>query len=315
MKRRKKKQNKPWLIIILLGIICSVFSTNIQGSFSKLTDETLQDTESTATQTQTVDSSTEPLAPLKVYFLDVGQADAILIQEEDKNMLIDAGNNNDGPLLVAYFQSLGITSFQYVVGTHPHEDHIGGLAAVINSFEIEKVYIPDAITTTKTFENLLDALETQNLTYTVPTIGETFTLNNATLEVLYTGTNTSDLNNTSIVLKMKYGNNSFLFTGDATSTTEKYLIEKDIQAEVLKVGHHGSKYSSTEEFLDKVNPTYAIISVGQNNSYDHPSQSTITKLENRNIEIYRTDELGTILVTSDGQEIQISYLETNTNGG
>ena len=252
---------------------------------------------------------------LKIYYIDVGQADSILIQNENEFMLIDAGNNNDGPLLVKYFQSLNIKDFKYVVGTHPHEDHIGGLDDIITNFNIGTIYIPDAITTTKTFEDLLNSIEKKNMTFTVPKIDSTFNLGKANVKVIYTDTDTKDLNNTSIVLKMSFGSTTYLFTGDATSTTEKKILNKDISADVLKVGHHGSNYSSTDKFLNKVNPKYAIISVGKNNIYSHPATKTIDKLNKLNIKIYRTDELGTIILTSDGKNIDITNEKTNTNGG
>jgi len=251
---------------------------------------------------------------LKVYFLDVGQADSILITNNNEYMLIDAGNNEDGALLVNYFKNLNITSFKYLVGTHPHEDHIGGLDDIINNFSINTIYLPDAITTTKTFTDILDSMDSKSLEYDIPNIGDTFTLGDATLEVLYTGTDTSDLNNTSIVFRLDFGDTSFLFTGDATDKTEELILNKNINVDILKVGHHGSKYSTTNEFLDKVNPKYAIISVGNPNSYGHPNTETLTKLNNKNIEIHRTDKEGTIVVSTDGTDINITNLDTNTNG-
>ena len=157
-------------------------------------------------------------------------------------------------------------------------------------------------------------MENKNITYQVPKIGETFKVGDANIEVIYTGTDTSDLNNTSIILKLDFGNTSFLFTGDATDKTEKIILTKNIQANVLKVGHHGSKYSTTNEFLDKVNPKHAVISVEEPNSYGHPHHETLTKLNTRDINYYRTDEKGTILMTSDGTNINITNIKTNTNG-
>lgn len=303
MTKKKKKKNQKSFLSILLILIISIY-----GIYMDEINQTFG-LENTTSTFQEVDSS------LQVSYLDVGQADSILIQNKDESMLIDAGNNEDGPLLVKYFNEKNITNFKYVIGTHPHEDHIGGLDDIINHFPISKIYMPDAITTTKTFTDVLDALETNNLTYTVPKIGETLTLGDATIKVIFTGTDTSDLNNTSIILKLTFGSTSFLFTGDATSKTEKEILNQDITADVLKVGHHGSEYSSNNDFLDQVNPQYAIISVGKNNSYHHPSNSTINKLEKRNIETYRTDQKGTIIVTSDGQKITITNQTTNTNGG
>lgn len=249
---------------------------------------------------------------VKVEYIDVGQADAILIENNKKYMLIDAGNNEDGDLLVNYFKDKNITDFEYVVATHPHEDHIGGMDNIIKNFNIKNYYMPDCYTTTKTFEELLDALEEKNLSFETPDIDSEFRLGDALFKVLYTGTDKRDLNNTSIVLRMTYKDVSFMFTGDATNTTEKKILAKDLQSDVLKVGHHGSQYSTSDEFLDKVNPKYAIISVGTGNVYDHPKDITLNKL--KGIEVHRTDKEGTIRVISDGKNIDIETFKTNTNG-
>lgn len=317
-KRRRKLTSKLLIItLILLAFLYGLYFEEINNTFALMYDEygnaILTNIKDSNNETET--SVKEEKDKLKIYYIDVGQADSILIQNENEFMLIDAGNNNDGPLLVKYFQSLNIKDFKYVVGTHPHEDHIGGLDDIITNFNIGTIYIPDAITTTKTFEDLLNSIEKKNMTFTVPKIDSTFNLGKANVKVIYTGTDTKDLNNTSIVLKMSFGSTTYLFTGDATSTTEKKILNKDISADVLKVGHHGSNYSSTDKFLNKVNPKYAIISVGKNNIYSHPATKTIDKLNKLNIKIYRTDELGTIILTSDGKNIDITNEKTNTNGG
>lgn len=249
---------------------------------------------------------------VKVEYIDVGQADAILIENNKKYMLIDAGNNEDGDLLVNYFKDKNITDFEYVVATHPHEDHIGGMDNIIKNFNIKNYYMPDCYTTTKTFEELLDALEEKNLSFETPDIDSEFLLGDALFKVLYTGTDKRDLNNTSIVLRMTYKDVSFMFTGDATNVTEKKILAKNLQSDVLKVGHHGSQYSTSKNFLDKVNPKYAIISVGTGNVYDHPKDITLNKL--KGIEVHRTDKEGTIRVISDGKNIDIETFKTNTNG-
>ena len=235
MSRRKRKNNNKFItFIFVIAVICYIFS--------------LYSNQEEAYSNKNVVSSN-----LQVYFLDVGQADSILITNQDHYMLIDAGNNEDGPKLVKYLKNeLGISEFDYVVGTHPHEDHIGGLDDIINNFTIDNFYIPEVMTTTKTFEDVLDALDSKGLEITVPKIGDKFSLGEAEFEVMYTGTDDSDLNNTSIVLKMIFGNYSYLFTGDATDKVEKILLDKNIDVDVLKVGHHGSAYSSSKEFLDKV---------------------------------------------------------------
>ena len=296
------------IILVLITFIYSTFTEEINTSFGLPSNQTITNTKANNTLSNKTDN-------VQVSFLDVGQADSILINSNNEYMLIDAGNNSDGPLLVKYFQTLGIKEFKYIVGTHPHEDHIGGLDDIINSFNIDKIYLPDAITTTKTFEEVLDAIDNKNQTYTVPQIDSTFNLGNAKFKVIYTGTDTSDLNNTSIVLKMTFKNISFLFTGDTTSKNEQKILNKDIQSTVLKVGHHGSKYSTSNSFLNKVNPKYAVIEVGTNNIYKHPSLETLTKLKKRNIITYRTDESGSIIAETDGNNINFTTKKTNTNGG
>ncbi len=251
---------------------------------------------------------------LTIFYLDVGQADSTLIKSQDKYMLIDVGNNSDGKKLVKYFKYLGIESFEYVVGTHAHEDHIGGMDDIIDNFKIKNFYMPDDITTTKTFEDVLDALEKNKVAFNTPKIGTKLKLGDSNIEVLYVGKDKEDLNDDSIVLKLTYKNTSFLFTGDATNNVEKEILDSNLASTVLKVGHHGSKYSSSANFLTKVRPKYAIISCGKQNDYGHPHDVTVNKLEKLNSKIYRTDKLGTIVAISDGEKITFKNIQTDTNG-
>lgn len=251
---------------------------------------------------------------LNVYFIDVGQADSILLENKGHYMLIDAGNNEDGPKLVNYFNEQDIKEFDYVVGTHAHEDHIGGMDDIIKNFKIDNFYMPDAITTTKTFEDVLDALEETNDIFQTPKVNQTFNLQDTTITTLSVTADEKNLNDTSIVLKVKHGTNTFLFMGDASTKIEKNLLNKDIKSDVLKVGHHGSRYSTSLEFLKKVSPEYAVISVGENNTYKHPHEEILKRLEEQNIQIYRTDKQGTILAKSNGSIITFSTIKTDTNG-
>lgn len=309
MRRRKKFGNNSKLMSIILVLVGFLYVIN--DSYGFIYEDSFDGIDDRIKTEDVVSLEGD----LSVHYIDVGQADSILIESNQEYMLIDGGNNVDGPLLVDYFKDLGITSFKYLVATHPHEDHIGGLDDVIDNFDIGTIYMPDVITTSKTFEDLLDSIENKNLTFNVPVIGSSFKLGDSDFTVIYTGTDTSDLNNTSIVLRMVYGNTSFLFTGDATDVTEEKIINQNIQADVLKVGHHGSKYSTTDKFLAKVNPKYAVISVGSDNKYGHPASSTINKLNSANIETYRTDQDGTVIAESDGNDIKFSTVKTNTNGG
>lgn len=296
-----KKEKYIKVVIFFIILFCAILFKDRVGDISFAFKED---------GVQVIDNSN-----LEIYFFDVGQADSILIKNNSDTMLIDAGNNSDGDNLVNYIKNeVGLSDIDIVVGTHPHEDHIGGLDDIISSFDIGKVYLPDAISTSKTFEDVLDVIEKNDYSINVPIIDEVFELGNLKFKVIYTGSDESDLNNTSIVLKMLFGNTSYLFTGDATSKTEKKILDKDIDVDVLKIGHHGSNYSSTDDFLDKVSPKYAIIQVGTNNVYGHPHQNILDKLTERNIKIYRTDLDGTIKLISDGNKIEFKKLATNIDG-
>lgn len=251
---------------------------------------------------------------LNIYYFNVGQADCILLENNGLYMLIDAGNNSDGKNIVNYMKKMGIKKIEHVIATHAHEDHIGGMDDIINAFDVKNFYMPDVITTTKTFENLIGALEDNNVYFQTPSIGDLILFGGCKFEVLHVGDEDDDLNDTSIVVRGLYGNNSFLFMGDATSEVEKTILDKNINSDVLKVGHHGSRYSSSVNFLKQVTPDYSIISVGDDNSYDHPHKVTFTKLNDVNSKIYRTDRDGTVVVTSDGEEITVTTLDTNLDG-
>lgn len=303
-----KKLNK--LIRIIIGFVILIVVT-IQGNlFDNVSNATASINDST--KSDKIDAKVKE--NFSVSFIDVGQADSVLIRNGNYNMLIDAGNNEDGEKLVNYFKSLGIEEFTYVFATHPHEDHIGGMDDIINNFKIDNYYMSNKLSTTKTFMDVLDALDGCNLKYTVPNKGDTLKLGDANIKVIYPGDNKSNINDSSIVLKITYGKNSFLLTGDATSNVERKIYNEDIKSDVLKVAHHGSSYSSTDVFLDRVKPYYAVISVGKNNIYNHPSNKTLEKLNKRNIKVYRTDLDGTIVFISDGDNLSVKALKTDTNG-
>ena len=283
----KKKHLKFYSLIglILISLVVYLFTTSQTSNSSIVANEVLDG--------------------LKVTYIDVGQADSILIQVDNESMLIDAGNTGDGEKIISTLKDNNVNELKYVVGTHAHEDHIGAMNDVIKEFKIDHFYMPDVLADTKTFENVLDELAIKNIKYEVPTIGDTYNLGNAKLEVLYVGKDLDNLNNDSIILMLTYKDIKFLFTGDATKTIEKKLIKKDIKADVLKVAHHGASSSTNDLFLAVVKPSYAVISVGKNNKYNHPSKKTLKRLNNYNVNVLRTDELGTIIITSDGKKINV----------
>lgn len=273
---------------LLLIIIISIFITS--GCTSSISSNT-----------------TEPYNGLKVHYIDVGQGDSELIQVNGKNLLIDAGPNESRDKLMSYLKKQNIKKFDYVIATHPDEDHIGGMGDVIKKYPIDKFYTPKKIVNTRTFKYMIQQLRNKNMKIDTPEPRIKLDLGkNTTAEMLAPNSmNYPDTNNYSVVLKITYGNTKFLFTGDAEKTSESEMIDKgyDLSADVLKVGHHGSSGSTSQQFLDKVDPKIAIISCGKNNKYGHPHKKTINKLKKKNIQIYRTDVDGTIILMSNGSKI------------
>ncbi len=282
-------------------------STIIQQD-NKIAENTARIQKSNTIVNQKIDENTNLAVSgnLKVHFINVGQADSILIQQGSKFMLIDAGNNADGKLVKNYLIKQDVKTLDYVIGTHPHEDHIGGLDYIINDFKIGKIYLPKVTSTTKTYGDVITAIKNKKMKISIPKPGESFNLGSAKITILApNSTSYKDVNNFSIVVKLQFGSNSFLLTGDAEDVSENEILEKgfDIKADLLKIGHHGSRSSTTQEFLNKVNPKYAVISTETGNDYGHPHKETMDKLKNKNIWVYRTDELGSIIATSNGKTI------------
>ena len=302
MGRRKKKNSIAYAITAIIVIVVILLfgnklsMDNIETMFSNISENVV------AQESPDINTNVVEGQDVVVKFFDVGQADSILVQSAGVNMLIDAGTNNMGNTVVQNLKDLGITKIDYLVGTHPHEDHIGGMDDVINNFEIGTIYMPKVQTNTKTFEDVLDAISNKGLTITTPEVGYVFEVGNTKCEVMCVGTGTteenSNLNLSSIVIRMVYGEESFLFMGDAEEKNES--SRQWPQTTVLKVGHHGSDTSSSESFLNQVKPEISVISVGINNTYGHPKKTTLDKLNALGTSIYRTDQNGTITITCDG---------------
>ncbi len=247
---------------------------------------------------------------LRVHFIDVGQADCALIQCGDEFMLIDGGNPSDSSRVVSYLLSQGVEELKMVVGTHPHSDHIGGLAGVLAVFPTEMVLSPTTTYGSKAFDKFMYYIDQQGLEVTIPSPGDTYTLGSATVTVLGpVKTSYEDVNNTSIVLMIQLGNSRFLFTGDMEAQAERDLLDSgaDVKADVLKVGHHGSHSSTTYRFLREVAPTYGVISVGKDNSYGHPHEEPLSRLRDADVTVYRTDLMGNIVAFTDGENITFTW--------
>jgi len=250
-----------------------------------------------------------------IHYIDVGQGDCILIQVNNKNLLIDSGPSSNRKDLLNYLEKLNIKKFDYIIATHPHEDHIGNMDTIIKRYDIGSFYSPKVITSSTTFENMISALVDKNLKINVLKKGvKGIDLGkNTEIEVFSPLENISsdNLNDYSPIIKITFFNNSFLFTGDAEIPTEDTVLSQNnnLNCDILKVGHHGSSTSTSTDFLISTNPSVAIISVGKNNSYGHPTSETLSLLNSYNIRTIRTDINGTVIAISDGKNINISTVK------
>lgn len=245
---------------------------------------------------------------LVVSYIDVGQGDSIFIEfPGGKTALIDAGEAENVSAVIAHLRQRNCDEIDYLICTHPHSDHIGGMSKVLSSFSVGEVYMPRVEHTSKTYEKLLIQLNNLGLPVYTAKAGAVLAVEPEIEFVMMAPMSGEydELNDYSAVLRLTYGESSFLFTGDAEKVSEKEMLDsgQNLTADVLKVGHHGSSTSSHQAFLDAVNPTYAVISCDGNNEYGHPHKKVVKRLDNSGITIYRTDLYGTIMAISDGQRI------------
>lgn len=318
MSRSQKTNNTKTIIslcITIMGIvtILLVYSNpeiikNIQG------ENSLSETNTIFVNADTIENIELNNEKLNIIFFYVGQADCTFIKLNDKSMIIDAGNNEDGKLISDYLKNLGINKINYIIGTHADEDHIGGLDDIIKNFETDNIYMPKIGNDSENYKDIIKAAKNKDLEISNPNIGDKFQINNAQCEILSV-MNEGDAsdNNSSIVIQMNYGETKYLFMGDAEKQIENSI--KWNKVDVLKVGHHGSGTSSNEKFLEQVKPHYAVIQVGQNNKYRLPNKNTIERLESIGAEILRTDTNCTsFLITSDGTTIEKREVKINLDG-
>ena len=306
-KKESKEKLKSLLIVFFILIILSILGVEFEKIEAFIYNNETTINKVTAEESENVILEGEEI--LQIHFFDVGQADSTLLISNNQTMLIDAGNNEDGDLIVNNIKRLGIQKLDYVIGTHPHEDHIGGLDDVILNFDIGTIYMPKIQTNTKTFEDVLDAIESKNLKIKSPKQGEIFNIGDAKCEIMLAGTGSKEeqenLNLSSIIVRTTYKDQSYLFMADSEQENES--SRSWMQTNVLKVGHHGSSTSSSKSFLNQVLPQISIISVGKDNDYNHPHDEVMDRLEKIGTLIYRTDEKGNILLESDGKNNKISF--------
>lgn len=292
-KKNYKKQNTSVVVTAIAAIIIVILSIYFGP-------EILDDSKSPGVM---------PDGAVQVHFIDVGQGDsALIVTPGGKYVLVDAGPNSSEKDLLSYLDSHGVEEIEYVVLTHPHEDHIGGADGVINKYIVKHVMMPDVSSDTITFERVLEAIDKHDVDMIVPKPGGEFSVDGVSLRILAPlSSSYRDLNNYSIVMRVSYGSTSVIFTGDAEALSEKEMLKKysdsDLRSNILKVGHHGSVSSTTLEFLNAVSPEIAVISCGTGNTYGHPHKETIDKLNKAGVNIYRTDMNGSVVFALDGETI------------
>lgn len=283
------------IILVLVMVYVTVFSDflpNIE-----------QNNEEIETSTSELSEEQNLEGELLLTMIDVGQADSFFLKQGEHTLLIDCGTRSTGSDVVEYLKNQGITKIDYVLGTHPHEDHMGGMYDVITNFEIGKIILPKVEAgevTTNWYMKLMNEIATGNYTLEYVELGAIYQLGDATIKVIGPIENPSgNLNNYSTVLKVTFGEMDVIMTGDAEKDVEAAILKsnENIEAEILKVGHHGSDTSSSTDFLDAINPHYALISTKVCNKYNHPTKETMLNLQERNITVYRTDECGTVIAT------------------
>ena len=253
--------------------------------------------------------SEEHESGLTIYFLDVGQGDAILVQCDGMNMMIDGGDRSHCEFLYSFLKNdLQLEHFDYVISTHPHEDHVYGLCTILSCFSVGEVYSPVTKYDQEGFKDFVKLIHKKKLSLLIPNRGDSFQLGSATVTFLSSPDDGFVENDCSLIVRLTYGDNSYLFMGDAETPEEETLLANnaDISSNVIKIGHHGSDTSTSEALVKAVQPEYAIISVGKDNAFGHPSDTTIQKLQSLSMcTVYRTDFSGTIILTSDGKDIHI----------
>ena len=280
------------------------------GVYNEVKDEIYEDVN---TEDQPKEDPEEnDISDLEVQFLDVGQGDCIYITCGDDVMLIDTGGYERKNETMQYLQKQDIDKIDYLILTHPDSDHIGCAGEIVRDFQIDNIFAPVYERDTAAYNAWTSAMLDKGYTYTQPSVGSEYVLGSAEFEIIAPSKTHEDVNDNSIVIRMSHGDNTYLFMGDAEEEEEREILlsEENIEADVIKIGHHGSKSSSSEEFMSKVDPKYAVVSCGENNDYGHPHAATLNTLMNMGVKMFRTDDQGIIISYSDGKEINWNIPES-----
>ena len=287
------KRIRGWMLAVMAALLMAV------GVYA------VSDSEPTGGENEASSVEKNNDSTMEVHFIDVGQGDATLIESDGHYMLIDAGNNDKGTALQLYLQKQGVEKLDYLVLTHSDADHIGGADVIVTKYDVDNVFFGDFEKENKTYEDLMAALEYKNLTYSTPKVGSEYVLGNAAFTIVAPNRVYEDANNSSIALVLTDGDITFLFTGDCEAEAENDILANglNIDCDVYKLGHHGSRTSSIKAFLEAVTPTYGVISCGEGNDYGHPHAEPLNNLRSMGVQIFRTDEQGSIIAYSDGSEI------------
>ena len=299
---RDEKKMKKWSFIVTMCLMLGACETK-----EIIPTPPVLENEGVATE---IPLETGTLAPqtdetTKVHFIDSGNSDSILIESQGKYAVIDAGDLDDDQLMVDYLTQIGVQTIDYLIVSHFHADHFGGADSLVKTFDVGQTFVNNGNAETKVYRDFIQALSDKGLKPSVPLEGSTFSLGNGTLTFYNTKGGEKDENDNSLVILFENGNDRFLFTGDANQKIERLLTDLPT-VDVLKLGHHGSSTSSSESFVRQLNPSYAVATVGEGNSYGHPHIETMELLQKLEIPLYRTDEQGTIIFGSSGQGVQVS---------
>lgn len=304
--RRRKGKKRGTIGTVVLGMAVAIMA--LLEAFTE-TDQPAAGTDSYGTvqpvEVVSAETSDTQLPDMEVHFLDVGQSDATLVMNGEHAMLIDAGDNNQGTAIQNYLQKQGVEHLDYLILTHTDADHIGGADVIITKFDVDTVFMGNYAKDTATYRDVIQALDNKGLQWSTPAVGENYTLGDAFFTIIAPNKEYNTPNNSSIGLLLTKGKNKFIFTGDAEEAAEADIVQNgiDITADVYQAGHHGSKTASSDALLDAVKPEFAVISCGQDNKYGFPHAQVLNSFRERGIQVFRTDEQGSIVAVSDGTSI------------